>query len=205
MRENLQIQGRISKGKEWNWVFAWMWYWIESCKGARKGQGRMKSGATSCPEKFSYLLLYCMETQANLIQSCGSHRSERGWQVKARNLFLNTNGWVFWAGKGAWVAPWEQLVRQYWKKPWETPQLQSRVYPSVRRLSHITELMQIHAPGGLWVLWVAVVAQMTRTLVNLLWKMQVQWYLQSPARARAYGRGMSHWWNCHFHWSCCWK
>lgn len=118
-----------------------------------------------------------------------------GGKWRTRNIFLDTSSWGFWVGKGAWVPPWEQLVRQCWKKPWETPpQLQSRGYPSIRRLSHVIEVVQIHVPGGLWVV---VEAQMTGILVSLLWKMQVQWYIQTPACSRTYGKWMSGHWDCH--------
>ena len=143
------VMGRIAKGMQWNWLFACMWYCIESCNGAQKGEGRKKSGIKNWPEKLSDLLLVWMENQSWC--RAVAHTKVRGdgkwtWGISA---WIQAVGFL-WVGEGAWVPPWEWLVKQYWKKLWETPpHLQSGRYPSRRTFSDITKLVQIHAPGRL--------------------------------------------------------
>lgn len=71
-----------------------MWYWLEPCNEIRKKKDRSKSYIKNWPEKFSDLLLSWMQMQGKLTQSSGSHRTESGSQVKARDLSLNTSRWV---------------------------------------------------------------------------------------------------------------
>lgn len=163
------VTGRIAKGMEWNGIClnaSWILQWCSKKERQKERQGQ------ELPREIQWC--FCSEWKPKQCWCRAmAHRGvRRDGKWRTRNLFLDTSNWGFWVGKGAWVPLTVQLVSQCWKKPWETPpQLQLRGYPSVRRLSHVILLMQIHVPGGLWGLWVVEVTQMTGILVSLLRKM----------------------------------